>query len=80
MDQDRDGTISVDDLREVYNSLGNTKKRALNSYPIEKKNLICSSLYPTLYPTLNPTLLPPYPTLKYQFITTPHIRYLFNPV
>ena len=23
MDQDRDGTISVDDLKEVYNSLGN---------------------------------------------------------
>ena len=22
MDQDRDGTISVDDLKEVYNSLG----------------------------------------------------------
>ncbi|KAI3388934.1 hypothetical protein SNEBB_006758 [Seison nebaliae] len=26
MDQDRDGTISVDDLREVYSSLGTTPK------------------------------------------------------
>jgi len=26
MDQDRDGTISVDDLREVYNSLGRAPK------------------------------------------------------
>jgi Ca2+-binding EF-hand superfamily protein len=28
MDQDRDGTISVDDLKEVYNSLGKVPKEA----------------------------------------------------
>jgi len=28
MDQDRDGTISVDDLKEVYNSLGKAPKEA----------------------------------------------------
>jgi Ca2+-binding EF-hand superfamily protein len=28
MDQDRDGTISVDDLKEVYNSLGRAPKEA----------------------------------------------------
>ena len=27
MDQDRDGTISVDDLKEVYNSLGKRMKK-----------------------------------------------------
>ena len=31
MDQDRDGTISVDDLKEVYNSLGNKKKKRKES-------------------------------------------------
>ncbi len=25
MDQDRDGTVSLDDLKEVYSSLGNQK-------------------------------------------------------
>ncbi len=26
MDQDRDGVIGLEDLKEVYNSLGNTSK------------------------------------------------------
>jgi Ca2+-binding EF-hand superfamily protein len=31
MDQDRDGTVSLDDLKEVYASLGN-RKRTLNDW------------------------------------------------
>jgi len=29
MDQDRDGTVSLDDLKEVYASLGNKKRKEI---------------------------------------------------
>jgi Ca2+-binding EF-hand superfamily protein len=29
MDQDRDGTVSLDDLKEVYASLGNRKTKEM---------------------------------------------------
>ena len=34
MDQDRDGTISVDDLKEVYNSLGKNLSMLIRKHPI----------------------------------------------
>jgi len=42
MDQDRDGTISVDDLKEVYNSLG--KKREKH-FTFETKKILKYNLY-----------------------------------
>ncbi len=50
MDQDRDGTISVDDLKEVYNSLGrNPKESELKAMISEAEGPINFTMLLTLF-------------------------------
>ena len=50
MDQDRDGTISVDDLKEVYNSLGrNPKDSDLKAMVAEASGPINFTMLLTLF-------------------------------
>ncbi|CAF4402337.1 unnamed protein product, partial [Rotaria magnacalcarata] len=50
MDQDRDGTISIDDLKEVYSSLGKAPKDAeLKAMLDEAKGAVNFTMLLTLF-------------------------------